>query len=127
MSGGPYWNSTLLGLCLAGDKAMSDPTGKDLAKAQAVIKELLNPEPHPFQKEWSEAHSMSIEQLINRICDALATERAEAIAKTKEKAAISLLKPFISGTPMATFIRQRMKEIRDLTEAEIMGKEKAHE
>ena len=79
---------------------------------------------NPTQSDYQLARILRTPESI---AQALATQRAEAIAKTKEKAAISLLKPFISGTPMATFIRQRMKEIRDLTEAEIMGKEKAHE
>jgi len=47
---------------------VSDPY---TAKAREVIASLLNPEPHPFQKEWSDAHSMSMETMIERLASAL--------------------------------------------------------
>jgi len=42
---------------------------KDIA--EGILKELLNPEPHPFQKEWSGEHSMTSEQILARITKAL--------------------------------------------------------
>ena len=40
-------------------------------EAREIIKELLNPELHPFQHEWSDAHSLTSEQLIRRLAEAL--------------------------------------------------------
>lgn len=50
-------------------------------RAKEIIKELLNPEPHPFQEEWSDAHSMTSEKLIERLAEALRQVSDEADKK----------------------------------------------
>ena len=54
-------------------------------KAKEIVAELLNPEPHPFQKEWSDEHSMTSETLLNRIASALQQVAEEVRAKTIEE------------------------------------------
>lgn len=65
-------------LCEALEKTMK-PTPSDVEKAQKILAPLFNPEPHPFQEEWSDEHSMTSEQLITKLAQALADERNEAL------------------------------------------------
>ena len=49
--------------------------------AREVIAALLNPEPHPLQEEWSDAHSMTTEQLVNKLAEALSTAHREGLVE----------------------------------------------
>lgn len=51
------------------------------AKAHKIMKELLNPELHPFQEQWSDAHSMTSDTLIERLATALQEAENQGIEK----------------------------------------------
>lgn len=48
-------------------------------RAAAVLKPLFNPEPHPLQDEWSDAHSMSLDSLVSKLAAAIRSARLEAL------------------------------------------------
>jgi len=57
------------------------PSEADVANAKKALGPLLNPEPHPFQEDWSDAHSMTTESLITSIAQAIADQRERDCAE----------------------------------------------
>jgi len=57
-----------------------DVSGPDVKLALAALAPLFNPEPHPFQQQWSDAHSMNRADLLTAVTEAIAVGRAEGHA-----------------------------------------------
>ncbi len=101
---------------------MSEPAGKDLQKAHEIC-----------EYDCCTSIRMGLCPSCRKIAQALANERAEAIAKTKEKAAQVAVWVDVercckrlkdgSHVPHCTgeVLEEAAEYIRDLTEAEIMG------
>lgn len=53
----------------------------------AVLKPLFNPEPHPLQEEWSNAHSMDVPTLIERLLDAMQSYADQCVREAIDSAA----------------------------------------
>ncbi len=60
------------------------PTSRELEITQKAFKELFNPEPHPFQMEWSDAHSMTSENMLNRFAQTLSDYKMELVGVVKD-------------------------------------------
>jgi hypothetical protein len=50
---------------------------RDEELAREALAPLLNPEPHPFQEQFSSAHSMSLPALLEAVTRAIAAAREE--------------------------------------------------
>ena len=64
-------------------------------KAKKILSPLFNPEPHPFQEEWSDAHSMSSETLVTKLAEDLQQADQIGYKRGLEEAAhmVELLRP----------------------------------
>lgn len=54
------------------------------SKAKEILAPLFNPEPHPFQEAWSEAHSMSGDTMVKVVADGLAKAFSSGLRKAAE-------------------------------------------
>jgi hypothetical protein len=52
---------------------------RDEEMAREALAPLLNPEPHPFQEQFSDAHSITIDTLVMRVTEAIAKARGEGL------------------------------------------------
>lgn len=89
------------------------PSAKDMERAREILAPLFNPEPHPFQEEWSDSHSMSSETLLNKLAQALADQR-ERLAKIIDEYDLLNHETIIKKPrEYAEFIEQEFTAMRD--------------
>ena len=85
------------------------PDERFVEQAKKALAPLFNPEPHPFQEEWSDAHSMTSEQMIEKLAQALA-EAVEAEREACAKVADIMPNGNNGENYIARAIRQRISK-----------------